>query len=122
MRVKQLGAVVFENNTIFVDESFNPKNVLSEMRMSGAGTHIVYESAINTPYVTLNSMEYSWVTKEQKTALELMWEALGVNYVIIYEDDSTADVRMAREKDLVFTPLSEGSCDFYKVLIPLAKV
>ncbi len=121
MRVKQLGSVVFENNTIFVDESFTPDNSISEVGLSTLGTHIVYEAPIHTPYITLNSMEYSWVTAAQKTALESMWGTLDTTSTLTYENDSTVEVRMAREKKLIFTPLHEGECGFYKVIIPLAK-
>lgn len=122
MRVKQLGTVIFEKNNIFVNESDKPDNVMAETRMSVAGTHIVYEAQIFTPYITLNSKQYSWITAEQKLILENMWYNLGTTYTLTYENDSTDTVRMAREKKLIFTPRHEGSCDFYTVTIPLAKV
>lgn len=122
MRVKSLGAVVFGLNTMHVDEAMAPSNIVAQMRLSGAGTHIVYQSEILTPYITLNSLSSSWITKDQKDALELMWQDLDTTYTLTYEDDSTDQVRMAREKQLEFTRLTETNKDYYKVMIPLAKV
>lgn len=123
MRVKQLGSVIFTYNSLFVEEDEKPNTVLSEVRMSGAGTHIVWEAPINTPYLTLNSKENSWVTKDQKNALMAMWDSLGATYSVIYDDDNTDTVRFAREKiaRFQFVPLYEGST-LYRATIPLAKI
>lgn len=122
LRAKQLGTVIFNNpNTLFIQEQFNNGGVLGKMAMSASGTHIVNESAIYTPYITLDSKDYGIVTEAQRDTLMTMWETLDTTYTLTYDDDTTETVRMAREKKIVFTPLWEGACEF-KAIIPLAKV
>lgn len=120
-RVKQLDTVIFEMNTMFIQEEMDDGTILSEAILSAGGNHIVYESQINTPYITLDSKENSWVTEAQRQTLMTMWKALGATYTLTYDDNTTETVRMAREKRMVFTPIIEGS-DKYTVIIPLAKV
>lgn len=120
--VKQLGTVTFDLNYMFIEEDSEPENVLSEVAMSVAGTHIVYEAEILTPYITLSSQNDSWITDLQKDTLEAMWANLGATYTLTYDDDTTDTVRFAREKKLIFSPLTEGYCEYFRVSIPLAKV
>lgn len=121
LRAKELNGIVFTNNALFIQEEFEDDSIVSEMFMSGAMTHIVYEAEILTPYITLTSKEYGWVDDTQRLALIAMWRTLDTTFTLTYDDDSTVSVRMAREKKLVFTPTHEGSC-LYMVVIPLAKV
>ena len=120
LRAKSLDSVTFTENTLFIQEEFQNAKVMGKMRMSAAGTHIVYQATINTPYITLDSKEYGWVDDTQKEALEAMWETLGATYTLTYDDDTTETVRMATEKNIVFEPLFEGACK-YRAVIPLAK-
>lgn len=120
-RAKQLGTVTFDMNSFFIEEEFEPDNVLSETFMSAAGTHIVYEAPIHTPYITLTSGEYGRVTEAQRDAIMTMYASIGTTYTLTYKDDSTVTVRFAREKKPSFTPLFEGSTKF-KAVIPLAKI
>lgn len=119
-RAKQLGDIVFDKNALFIQEEMVNASVMSEVGMSAQGTHIVYEAEIHTPYITLDSKEHGWVTEEQCDALVEMRTGLGEIFTLTYDDDTTEEVRMANEKQLVFTPLFEGSCDFLAI-IPLAK-
>ena len=121
LRAKSLGAVSFDVNTLFIEEQYNNDSVDGIAILSASGSHIVYESAINTPYITLDSKQYGIITEEQRAALIVMWETLDTTYTLTYDDDTTEVVRMAKEKQLVFTPLFEGSCEF-RAVIPLAKV
>ena len=119
-RVKQLGTVVFSLNSLFIQEEESSNKVMGEVNMSASGSHIVYEAAITTPYITLDSKQYGWITEAQRLAIVAMWEALGTTYTLTYTDDTTETVRMAREKNLTFTPLYEGAKK-YTATIPLAK-
>lgn len=121
LRAAQLGAVTFDVNTLFIREQYTSNSVQGEVGMSVAGSHIVYESEISTPYITLESQEYGIITEAQRSALMIMWDTIGVTYTLTYDNASTDTVRMAREKAIVFTPLFEGSCEF-TATIPLAKV
>ena len=122
LRAKKLGTVIFNNpNTLFIQEQYTTSEVMGDMKMSAAGTHIVYESAINTPYITLDSKEFGLITEAQRDALMTMWNTLGAIYTLTYDDATTETVRMAKEKKIVFTPLWEGACEF-RAVIPLAKV
>jgi len=120
LRAKQLGSVEFSLNSLFIQEEMSDASVMGEAVMSAAGTHIVYEAAIHTPYITLDSMKYGWITETQRLALVAMRKQLGTTFTLTYNDDSTETVRMAREKEMVFTPLYEGS-QKYTAIIPLAK-
>ncbi len=120
-RAKQLGSVVFENNTLFIQEEFNNDSVMGEMVMSAAGSHIVYEAEISTPYITLDSKEHGWLSEAQCDILIGMRQQLETTFTLTYDDATTDEVRIAKEKKMVFTPLFEGSCD-YVAVIPLAKV
>ncbi len=122
MQVKQLGTIVFDHNYIHINEDSAPATVMSETSMSMAGTHIVFEAEIFTPYITLDSQQDSWITDIQKAQLETMWGQLGSTWTLTYDDDSTETVRMAREKQISFTPLFEGGCEYFRVVIPLAKM
>ena len=120
-RAKQLGSVVFSLNTLFIQEEFTDGSVMGESLMSAGGTHIVYEAAINTPYITLDSKKHGWITEAQRVELVAMWNQLDTNFTLTYNDSTTDTVRMAREKKIVFIPLYEGSKK-YTAVIPLAKV
>jgi hypothetical protein len=119
-RAKQLGAVVFSMNSLFIREEESDNDVMGEVAMSAAGSHIVFQAAITTPYITLESKQYGWVTEEQRDALRTMRKTLGATYTLTYTDLSTVTVRMATEKEMVFTPLYEGAKK-YTAVIPLAK-
>jgi len=121
IRATSLGAVTFDTNTLFIQEQYNSNNVMGEVAMSSAGTHIAYEATIHTPYITLDSKEHGIITEAQRAALETMWATLDTTYTLTYDDTTTQEVRMTHEKQLVFTPLFEGSCQF-RAIIPLAAV
>ena len=118
-KAKSLGSVTFLYE-LWVAEFEAPDNVMSEMRMSAAGSHVVYEAAIETPYITLVSKENGWLNEQNVSDLKTSWADLGATLTLTYDDDTTETVRMAREKELVFTPLYEGAC-YYTAQIPLAK-
>ena len=121
LRAKQLDTVVFGLNTLFIQEEMDDDSVLSEMNMSVAGTHIVYEAEIFTPYITLDSKQYGFLTEDQMVTLIGLRKQLDTTFTLTYDDDSTETVRFAKEKRMTFTPLFEGSCE-YVAIIPLAKV
>jgi hypothetical protein len=120
-RAKQLGSVVFEYNTLFIREEFENDSILSEVYMSAARSHIVFEAEIATPYITLESHNNGWITEAQRAALVTMWKQLDTTFTLTYNDNSTETVRFAREKKMQFTPLYEGAKK-YTAVIPLAKI
>ena len=119
-RAKQIGSVVFGMNTLFIQEEMSDDSIASEVYMSAAGTHIVYESEILTPYITLDSKQYGWITETQMAELVSMRRQIGTSFTLTYDDNSTELVRFAKEKKMTFTPLFEGSKK-YTAVIPLAK-
>ena len=121
LRAKQLGTVIFNKNTLFIQEEFTDDSFMAETVMSAAGTHIVFEAPIYTPYITLDSKQYGYVTEAQRVALVAMRKLPATTFTLTYNDDSTELVRFAKEKKMVFTPLYEGAKK-YTVVIPLAKV
>jgi hypothetical protein len=119
-RVKKLGAVEFKWGSLFVQEEMETNDVMGEMVMSAAGTHIVYGAIIHTPYITLDSFEHGWIDDADREAITAMWRDFETPQIITYTDDTTEEVRMAIEKQLSFKPLFEGACVF-TAIIPLAK-
>lgn len=117
---KQLETVLFDD-PMYIREEADNDSIMSEVHMSGAGTHIVYEAEIKTPYITLESGQSGWITEDQLNTLTTMWKQIGLTYTLVYDDNSTVTVRMAKEKRMVFTPLYEGAC-IYTAVIPLAKM
>jgi len=121
-RVKALGPVTFELNSMFVKEETEGHGmVLAETHLSGAGSHVVYETVITTPYITLYSGQNGWITDAQREAIMQLWDTPGATTTITYKDGTVEDVRFAREKRIEFTPLFEGS-DHFTGTIPLAKI
>lgn len=121
LRAKQLGTVIFGLNTLFIQEEMSDDSVMAETVMSAKGTHIVFQAEIFTPYITLDSKQFGWVLEAQRLELVAMRKQLGTTFTLTYDDDETEEVRFAREKKMIFTPLFEGSKK-YTVVIPLAKV
>ena len=121
LRAKQLGAVVFEQNSLFIEEEEQDDSVMGETFMSAAGAHIAFVAPVHTPYITLDSKQYGWVTEAQRAELISMRTQLEATFTLTYSDDSTVEVRFAHEKKMKFTPLYEGSKK-YTVSIPLAEV
>ena len=119
-RAKQLDSVEFALNTLFIQEELTNAETMGEMNMSADGTHIVYVAEIKTPYITLDSKQYGWITETQRLALVAMRKQLGSTFLLTYDDLTTDTVRFAHEKEMVFTPLFEGSKK-YTAIIPLAK-
>ena len=119
-RVKSVGVLTF-SHTLWGDEYEKPSHIVGEMRRSAAGTHIVYEAEILTPYRTLNSKRHGWLTSEDVAAIKVMYDQLDTTFTLTYDDDSTEIVRFAHEKQPVFTPITEAA-KYYTVVIPLAKV
>ena len=119
-KVKQIGDIVL-HKPLFVKEFNEPNDMQGQMVMSTVGTHIVYTAPIITPYITLETKEGSgWLDEDNVTDLKALWIS-GLQYDIIYTDDTTDTVRFANEKQIVFTSISIGAC-YYNVIIPLAKV
>ena len=122
LRAKMLGAIEFVENTLFIEEEFNDNSSSkAEVVLSATGEHIVYEMEILTPYITLNSRQYGWISEDQRDSLVLMRKQLDTTFVLTYDDGTTETVRFAREKDMVFESTFEGS-DKYTAIIPLAKI
>ncbi len=120
-RAKKIGTETFAY-PLWVAEFEKPADVMSEMRMSASGKHIVYAKRIQTPYITLVSKEYGWLTEANVAALKAQFEVIdGTTYTLTYDDDTTETVRYAHEKGIEFTPLYEGAC-WYTATINLAVV
>jgi len=121
LRAVRLGSIVFET-PLWVAEALSPDTVRSETRMSAAGSHIVYEAMITTPYRTLKSMESGWLSSGNVEALLGVWENLDIGSIgMEYDDGSIETVRCAREKRLEIVPIYEGA-QWYRATIPLAKI
>lgn len=106
---------------MWVKELKNPNTMMGDMEMSVAGTHIVYQAQIHTPYITLESRESGWLNETNMTELIALYNQLDTTFTLTYSDASTDTVRFAHEKGIIFKPTHEGSC-YYYATINLAKV
>ncbi len=118
-RVKGIGALTFMH-TLWVDEFENPSQIMGETVISAAGTHIVYEAEIKTPYITLISKRNGWLNESDIAYIKAMYSLLDTEHILTYDDNTTETVRFAHEKKPKFTPVSESS-KYYTAVIPLAK-
>lgn len=123
LRAKSLGSLTFNNpNTLFIQEQYSNENVQGLKRISASGTAILYKATLHTPTITLDSKQWSLLTEEQCDTLNAMWDDIGTEiHTLTYSDNSTEDVTFDYSRDLVFTELWEGACEF-RALIPLIKV
>lgn len=119
-KVKQINTIVLLHQ-LWIKEEEEPNTVISEVALSGAGTHVVFQAVMNTPYITLISKEYGWLSEDNMNDLKILYNQLGATFDITYSDDTTDTVRVAHEKGIVFTPIYEGAC-YFSVTINLAKV
>ncbi len=119
-KATQIEGVVFDY-PLWVTQEEVPDNVLGEMRMSAAGTHVAFATEILTPYITLRSKESGWLSETHVEQLKDMRKNIGASFTVYFDDSTTETVRFAHEKQMVITPLFEGACN-YTVEIPLAKV
>ncbi len=119
-RAVSIDAVTFDYK-LYVSELNAPDNILSEVNISESGMHIVWQSEIQTPYITLVSKEHGWIYQDTKDALLAQYAQLGTTFLLTYDDASTDTVRFAHEKGIVFIPLYEGAC-IYTAEINLAVI
>jgi uncharacterized membrane protein len=116
----QLGSIKFDS-PLWVLEYETPSDISASMVMTAANTHVVYESEINTPYITLISKANGWIEETTKNDILALYSDLSVtDLVLTYSDTSTDTVRIAREKGITFAPIYEGAC-VYTTTINLAK-
>lgn len=119
-RAVSIGATSFTYK-LYVSELDAPNNIQSEVSLSESGVHIIWQSEVLTPYITLVSKEHGWLTQTDKDAILVMYNLFESTFTLTYDDASTDAVRFAHERGIVFTPIIEGS-DKYTVQINLAKV
>ena len=119
-RAVSIGGVVF-GHKMYMLELDEPSNIVSEVAISEAGTHIVWQSEILTPYITLESREQGWIEQAEKDLIMELYSQFEATFVLVFDDESEENVRFAHEKGIPFTPISEGS-SIYTAQISLAVV
>jgi len=120
-RVKQLGNVIFQMNSMFVTEEFSPNDVYGEHIPSAAGNDIVFIQPNYTPPITLESKSYGYLTDAQRQEIVNMWHNYGAIYQVTYTDDTTDDVQFRYDQKPTFAAISEGGC-YFTATIPLLKI
>lgn len=116
----QLDSIVFDHS-LFIEEEDAPNNIQSEVNLTESGVHVVWQSEIKTPYITLISKNHGWLKQSTKDAIMALYNQYESTFVVTYDDLSTDTVRFAHERGLSFTPIFEGS-EHYTTQINLAKV
>jgi len=119
-RAVSLGGITFDYK-MYYKELDEPNNIQSEIELSESGVHLIWQSEILTPYITLESKTHGWLTQSTKDALFALYGQFESIYTLVFDDGSTEDVRFAHERGISFTPVVEG-CDTFTAQINLAKV
>jgi len=119
-RAVSIGAVTFEHK-LHVIELNKPNDVNAEVAITEAQMHVIWQAEMLTPYITLTSMQYGWLTQANKDTLRDQYSMLDTTFTLSYDDGTSDQVRFAQELGMSFTPLSEG-CNIYTGEINLAKV
>ena len=111
-RVKKFNGMIFEPNALFVKEEMEPDTFILETKISAATTEITYVAEKKNPYVTLQSLQYSYITDDQRSQIIAMYEALDTLYLIEYLDATTDTVRFRMDNPPTLSETFEGSCTF----------
>ncbi len=111
-RVKTFNGMTFEPNALFIKEEMEPDTFVAESKMTAATTEITYVAQKRNPYVTLLSLQYSYVTDDQRAQIIAMYETLDTEYEIEHLDATTDTVRFRMDAPPVFSETFEGSCLF----------
>ncbi len=119
-RAVSLGGVVFDYK-LYVLQLDAPEDILSEVAITEAGVHAVWQNKVLTPYITLSSKQHGWLSQSVKDSIIALYEQLDTTFTLEYDDGSTDEVRFAHENGISFTPLNEG-CNVFLGQINLAKV
>jgi len=119
-RVKSLGSVIFNTNTLFIQEEFTNNNLLAEARVSAAGTRVEYVALNNSPDITIQSLENGWIDEVQRQAITAMFLSIDSTFLLKYNDDSTDTIRFKHDAPPIFTQLFEGA-EMYTATIFLIK-
>ena len=119
-RAISIGGTTFKYK-LYVAELDAPNNIQSEVNISESGVHIIWQSEIQTPYITLLSKEHGWIEQDIKDAILAMYAQYESIFTVTYDDATTDEVRFAHERGISFTPHTEG-CDIYTAQINLAVV
>lgn len=118
--VKSLGSLIFRYK-LFVMQHDSPDTYLEETRLTGAGTTVAFVTTLANPLITLESRGNGWLTDTEKDSLQSMYDVVGAEYTLTYDDDTTDTVVFAYSEDFKFTPVVEG-CNEYTATITLRKV
>jgi len=124
MRAVSLGGIDFDY-PLFIKEEFNLKDVKGKAFNTLNGGIIVYEAPKrnNADYITLQSKESGWMSKNTLSNIVTLLDDLDVEADLELEDGSTIKVRPALEKGEVIKVdgIYENS-GWFRVEIALCRV
>ena len=117
MKATQLGSVIFE----YPQEVLRASSIMSEKVKSADGVTIAFEAWDYTPEIMISSAEDDWLSQQNVTELQTMFEQMGTTHTIYYENGTTEEVRFDHTKQISFTEILYGTCIYYGN-IPLEKI
>ncbi len=122
IRVVKIADITLDN-TLFINESYEPKNVKAVSFGTLGGSKIVYESARrdNANDLTLESLDNGWQREETLNKIVELANILGESVDLTTADGGVVGARFKHEESKIITAsmLYEGS-DWYKVTIKMA--
>ncbi len=112
--------MTFEPNALFIKEEMEPDDIVGKTVLSAALTNISYVGTKINPNITLDSMQYSYITDAQRELIISMYKDIGQTYDIEYLEGGTQEVSFRYDEPPKFTESYEGSC-LFKGIIYLIK-
>jgi len=123
-RIKKIGDIELENS-LFLLETFNVKNVKAKSFSTLDGGTIIYESVKrdNANLITLDSKNGGWIKEETLVKIVSLADNIGKEMPIT---DTNGNSLMARfrleDRDVItVSQIYEGS-EWYKVVLKMAKI
>ncbi len=104
--------MTFEPNALFIKEEMESDALIATNQKSATGTNILFVTVNNNQNMTLQSMQYSYVTDDQRQAINTMYEDIGNTYTVDSLDSGSDEVAFKYDEAPIFTETFEGSCLF----------
>ncbi len=111
-RVKTLNGMTFNPNALFIKEEMETDALIATSKKSAAGTNICFVANNQNQNITLQTLQYSYITDEQREIIMGMFIDLGQTYTIGYLEGGTEEVGFKYDEPPTFDETYEGSCLF----------
>jgi len=109
MRVTKIGGITLKYK-LYKTSKETPNTVEAQTFTTLSGTKVVFAREIITPEFTIESKANGWIHDDTRDQLLTLFNNIGTEFVVEYDDGSTENCIFDYSNPPVFTPLFEGSC------------